>query len=101
VSSVSLHQIVLIRGSQSNILVDIKEGKYKACLTDFGLSTVLGGLLGDCAIEGSTVRYGAVRWTAPELLQLALNHSPGAKPTKQNDIYSFGRVMFHVSVPSP
>ena len=100
-SSFSLREIVLIRSSQSNILVDIKEGEYKACLTDFGLSTVLGGLLGDCAIEGSTVRYGAIRWTAPELLRLALDHPPDAKPTKQNDIYSFGGVMFHVSVPSP
>ena len=100
VSLESLHQIELIRGSQSNILVDIKGGEYKACLTDFGLSTVLGGLLGDCTIEGSTVRYGAVRWTAPELLRLAFDHPPGAIPTKQSDIYSFGRVMFHVSVPS-
>jgi len=94
---------VLTKGSQSNILIDIKEGQYKACLTDFGLSTVLGGLLDDHTVQGSTVRHGAIRWTAPELLRLAHDHpaDSNVKPTKENDIYSFGRVMFHVSVPSP
>ncbi|KAG1799837.1 uncharacterized protein HD556DRAFT_70290 [Suillus plorans] len=43
------------------------------------------------------VRSGAVRWTAPELLR---PHDPPSniKPTTQNDMYSFGRVMFHVSL---
>jgi serine/threonine protein kinase len=82
---------------QCNILVDFKEGKYKACLTDFGLSTVLGGPLNDHTIEGSTVRNGAIRWTAPELLRLH-DRPADIKATEQNDMYSFGRVMFHVSV---
>jgi serine/threonine protein kinase len=95
---------VLTKGSQSNVLIKIKEGHYKACLTDFGLSTVLlGELLDDHTVQGSTVRHGAIRWTAPELLRLAHDHpaNSNVKPTKENDIYSFGRVMFHVSVPSP
>jgi serine/threonine protein kinase len=85
-----------------NILVDLKDGDYKACLTDFGLSNVLCGCLKDHPIEGSSVRPGAIRWAAPELLR---PHDPPSdiKPTTQNDIYSFGRVMYHVSssVPSP
>jgi serine/threonine protein kinase len=81
-------------------MVDIREGQYKACLTDFGLATVFGGLLDDLAIEKSTVRHGAVRWTAPELLR-AYDRPADIKPTTQNDMYSFGRVMFHVSVLSP
>jgi serine/threonine protein kinase len=84
---------------QCNILVDIKEGEYKACLTDFGLSTVLGGPLNDCTVQGSTVRNGAVRWTAPKLLRLH-ERPADIKATKWNDMYSFGRVMFHVSVPT-
>ncbi|OJA20585.1 hypothetical protein AZE42_05376 [Rhizopogon vesiculosus] len=92
-----LHSFPIVHGdiTSSNILIDIKEGQYKACLTDFGLSTVLGGFLGDHTVEGSTVRHGAIRWAAPELLSLAHDY-PDVKPTKQNDIYSFGRVMYHV-----
>ncbi|OAX37207.1 kinase-like protein, partial [Rhizopogon vinicolor AM-OR11-026] len=95
-----LHSFPIVHGdiTSSNILIDIKEGQYKACLTDFGLSTVLGGLLDDHTVQGSTVRHGAIRWTAPELLRLAHDHpaDSNVKPTKENDIYSFGRVMFHV-----
>ncbi|OAX33739.1 kinase-like protein, partial [Rhizopogon vinicolor AM-OR11-026] len=95
-----VHSFPIVHGdiTSSNILIDIKKGQYKACLTDFGLSTVLGGLLDDHTVQGSTVRYGAIRWTAPELLQLVHDHpaDSNVKPTKQNDIYSFGRVMFHV-----
>ncbi|KAG0704684.1 kinase-like domain-containing protein [Suillus ampliporus] len=89
-----LHSFPVVHGdiTSSNILVDIKDGEYKACLTDFGLSNVLGELVGCHAVEGSTVRHGAIRWTAPELL----GRLSSAKPTTQNDMYSFGRVMFHV-----
>jgi serine/threonine protein kinase len=100
VSSLSSLQVVLTKGSQTNVLIDFKEGEYKACLTDFGLSTVLGGLLDDHTVEGSTVRHGAIKWTAPELLRMAHDNVTNIKPTEQNDMYSFGRVMFHVSVPS-
>ncbi|KAG1840227.1 kinase-like domain-containing protein [Suillus tomentosus] len=92
-----LHSFPVVHGdiTSSNVLVDLKEGEYKACLTDFGLSNVLCGHLKMCQIEGSTVRSGAVRWTAPELLR---PHDPpfNIKPTTQNDMYSFGRVMFHL-----
>ena len=73
-------------------MVNIDGERYHAYLADFGLATVLGGQLGSRAIEGTTVRPGAIRWTAPELLA---SHS---EPTTQNDMYSFGCVMFHVSL---
>jgi serine/threonine protein kinase len=69
-------------------MVDIKEDKYQALLADFGLATILGGQ--NCVIQGSTILHGAFRWTAPELLA-------HGEPTIQSDLYSFGRVMFHVS----
>jgi serine/threonine protein kinase len=69
-------------------MVDIKEDKYQARLVDFGLATILGGQ--NRVIEGTTILHGAFRWTAPELLTRG-------EPTIQSDMYSFGRVMFHVS----
>jgi serine/threonine protein kinase len=81
-------------------MVDVEAGQYKARLTDFGLATVLGGLSDRLAIEKSFVRHGAIRWTAPELLK-AYDRPAEIKPTTQNDMYSFGRVMFHVSALDP
>ncbi|KAG1851685.1 kinase-like domain-containing protein [Suillus subluteus] len=92
-----LHSFPIVHGdiTSSNVLVDLKDGEYRAYLTDFGLSNVLCGCLKDHPIEGSSVRPGAIRWTAPELLR---SHDPSSetKPTTQNDMYSFGRVMFHL-----
>ncbi|KAG1844189.1 kinase-like domain-containing protein, partial [Suillus subalutaceus] len=92
-----LHSFPIVHGdiTSSNVLVDLKDGEYRAYLTDFGLSNVLCGCLKDYPIEGSSVRPGAIRWTAPELLR---SHDPPSdiKPTTQNDMYSYGRVMFHV-----
>ncbi|KAG2745036.1 kinase-like protein, partial [Suillus brevipes Sb2] len=97
----TFHSFPVVHGdiTSSNVLVDLKDGEYKACITDFGLSNVLCGHLEDCLIEGSTVRPGASRWTAPELLKPhdpSSDIKPDIKPTTQNDMYSFGRVMFHV-----
>ncbi|KAG1878197.1 kinase-like domain-containing protein [Suillus subluteus] len=92
-----LHSFPVVHGdiASSNVLVDVNDGEYKACLTDFGLSNVLGGPLKDHIAEGSTARPGPTRWTAPELLMP--HDSPcDIKPATQNDMYSFGRVMFHV-----
>lgn len=85
-----LHGLDIVHGdiTSSNVLVDMQAGEYHACLTDVGLATVLGGRLSN-RIEGSSVRLDAIRWTAPELLS-------GGSPTKENDMYSFGCVMFHL-----
>ncbi|KAG1765800.1 kinase-like domain-containing protein [Suillus occidentalis] len=89
------HSFPIVHGdiTSSNVLVDLKDGQYKACLTDFGLSNVLCGHLKDHTIEGSTVQPGATRWTAPELFR---SHEPPSDITTQNDMYSFGCVMFHL-----
>ncbi|KAG1777032.1 kinase-like domain-containing protein [Suillus placidus] len=92
-----LHRFPVVHGdiTSSNVLIDVKDGEYKACLMDFGLSTVLGGLLDESTNEGSKIRHGAIRWTAPELLT-PHDHPADLKPTTKHDMYSFGRVMFHV-----
>ncbi|KAG1727622.1 kinase-like domain-containing protein [Suillus lakei] len=92
-----LHSFPIVHGdiTSSNVLVDLKDGEYKACLTDFCLSNVLGGFFDDPATEGSDVRPGAVRWTAPELLR-PYDPPSDIKPTTHNDMYSFGCVMFHL-----
>ncbi|KAG2153917.1 kinase-like domain-containing protein, partial [Suillus clintonianus] len=92
-----VHSFPIVHGdiTSSNVLVELKDGEYKACLTDFGFSIVLGGPFKGRVVEGSTVRPGATRWTAPELLG-SHDHPSEVKPTTQNDMYSYGRVMFHL-----
>lgn len=65
-----------------------------ACLVDFGLSTVIGGLEGGSSIAPSSHRPGAIRWTAPELLK---DPEMSYSPTPKSDIYSFGSVMLQAS----
>ncbi|KAG2113889.1 kinase-like domain-containing protein [Suillus discolor] len=86
-----LHGLGIVHGdvTSPNILVDISDGKYRACLTDIGLATILGGHLGNRVVDGSQVQLDAVRWTAPESLS-------GGSPTEENDMYSFGCIMFHL-----
>ncbi|KAG2143730.1 kinase-like domain-containing protein [Suillus clintonianus] len=86
-----LHGLDIVHGdiTSLNVLVDIQAGTYRACLSDVGLATVLGGRLGNHVIQGSNDRLDALSWTAPELLN-------GGSPTKENDMYSFGCVMFHL-----
>jgi serine/threonine protein kinase len=94
--SLSSSRKLVVTRLQSNVLVDVKDGEYKACLTDFGLSTVPGESSDDTTNEDSKIRHGAIRWTAPELLILD-DHPADLKPTTKHDMYSFGRVMFHAS----
>jgi len=74
----------------SNILVD---SKGRACLCDFGLSTILAEFHGTSYFT-STIS-GSVRWAAPELYRIkdgviAIGLSTGS------DIYSFGSVMLQI-----
>lgn len=87
-----LHSFPLIHGdlTGSNVLINT-EGM--ACLVDFGLSTVIGGLEGGSSIAPSSHRPGAIRWTAPELLK---DPEMSYSPTPKSDIYSFGSVMLQV-----
>ncbi|KAG2116133.1 kinase-like domain-containing protein [Suillus clintonianus] len=84
-----LHTSQVVHGdiSGNNVLIN---GQGKACLTDFGLSTVSGGLK-DASYFGQAGRHGAIRWAAPELIVGAGQHS-----TFKSDIYSFGSIMLQV-----
>ncbi|KAG1768632.1 kinase-like domain-containing protein, partial [Suillus occidentalis] len=89
----TLHSFPLIHGdlTGSNVLINT-EGM--ACLVDFGLSTVIGGLEGGSSIAPSSHRPGAIRWTAPELLK---DPEMSYSPTPKSDIYSFGSVTLQES----
>jgi serine/threonine protein kinase len=84
-----LHASEVVHGdlSGNNVLID---GRGKACLTDFGLSTASGGFQG-ASYFGQAGRHGAIRWAAPELVVGIGQHS-----TFESDVYSFGSVMLQV-----
>jgi serine/threonine protein kinase len=66
-----------------------------ACIADFGLSSMLGDLQAGTTYLAATAMYpGAVRWTAPELLE-----SDDLQPTTVSDIYSLGSIMLQVGIP--
>lgn len=77
----------LITQLQGNVLLNA-EGK--ACLTDFGLSSIKAEFEGT-SYWSSTVG-GAIRWRATELFE----NEPVL--TKECDIYSFGCIMMQVSI---
>ncbi|KAF9231678.1 kinase-like domain-containing protein, partial [Melanogaster broomeanus] len=74
---------------QGNVLVD-DDGR--ACLSDFGLCSILGGLHGGSSFVRSTCRPGAIRWAAPELV---LNPDT-VKATTASDVFSFGCIMLQI-----
>ena len=80
----------ILRNEQSNVLVG---GGERACIADFGLSTLLTQLSGSTFVTTQHVR-GTMRWMAPELLDPA-DDSP-ATPTGHSDVYSFGSIMLQV-----
>ncbi|KAG2052397.1 kinase-like protein [Suillus hirtellus] len=86
-----LHGRGIVHGdvTSPNILVDISDGRYRACLTDIGLAKFLSSHLPNSVVDGLHVQLDAVRWTPPELLG-------GGSPTKEHDMYSFGCIMFHL-----
>ncbi|KAF8556854.1 kinase-like protein [Imleria badia] len=83
-----LHSIPIIHGdlSPNNILLD---DNYNARLTDFDYASFIGNR--DVYLAASTLRGGALRWTAPELIA-------EGKPehTTKNDIYPFGNLAYLV-----
>jgi serine/threonine protein kinase len=86
-----LHSVSITHGdiTGANILID--EGGH-ARLIDFGLSTIVRPLLGQSHLAATSIRPGAIRYAAPELLldevcDLSL---------EKTDIYSFGCVMLQI-----
>ncbi|KAF8835171.1 kinase-like protein [Paxillus ammoniavirescens] len=90
-----LHSQSIVHGdlSGSNVLVD---GNGRACISDFGLSTLLTKLGGSTYATSSHVQ-GTLRWTAPELLDFQVPEDGDyVFPTPQSDVYSFGSILLQV-----
>ncbi|KAF9230853.1 kinase-like domain-containing protein, partial [Melanogaster broomeanus] len=86
-----MHSFPVVHGdlSSGNVLVD-SDGR--ACLSDFGLSSILGGLHGGSSFVRSTCRPGAIRWAAPELVW----DPDTVKASTASDVFSFGCVMLQI-----
>lgn len=84
-----LHSLDIIHGdlTGANILIS-KNGV--ACLSDFGLSTIIAEFQGTSYYTSSI--HGNIRWTAPELYRIDAVPSV----TFFSDVYSFGSVMHQV-----
>jgi hypothetical protein len=83
---------------QANVLIDAHEN---AVLSDFGLSTILTEFSGTSYMSTSLARGGALRWADPALSHVADNPAQPLtppSPTLTSDIYSFGCVLYHVSL---
>ncbi|EIW77212.1 kinase-like protein [Coniophora puteana RWD-64-598 SS2] len=63
--------------------------KCRACLADFGLSTIIAEF-GNTYF--SSVRQGALRWAAPEALIIP-QEGKVVLPTARGDVYSFGSII--------
>ncbi|KAF9219836.1 kinase-like protein [Gyrodon lividus] len=95
-----LHSRSVVHGdlSGSNVLI---RDDGRACIADFGLSTLLTEL-GGSTFATSRQTGGTLRWAAPELLHLDVQVStdeedpPRAPPTPGSDVYSFGGIMLQV-----
>ncbi|KAG1751385.1 kinase-like domain-containing protein [Suillus paluster] len=100
-----LHSRQIVHGDLTtrNIILDDSE---RALLIDFGLSNVLGGMVGSC-LSLSAARPGAVRFAAPELLGMGEQTSRPTgdgipvedqlpMPDMPSDIYSLGCVMLNI-----
>lgn len=76
---------------QSNVLID---GQGKACLGDFGMSTIIAIYEGSNSFLSTSIG-GAIRWAD---VQLYSYDQEGYFPTLNvnTDIYSFGSVMLQV-----
>jgi len=98
---------------QANILIDKNN---RACLADFGLSTVayvvphVSNDTNDIPLSTEVSRIsmdskmslmpyvhgGTERWMSPELLEPELFGVAGDRPTKKSDIYALGMVVYEV-----
>ncbi|KAG1848297.1 kinase-like domain-containing protein [Suillus subalutaceus] len=89
-----LHSESVMHGdiTGANILID-KRGHAR--LIDFGLSTIIQPLVGQSHLAISSVRPGAIRYAAPELV-LPDNAREVPVPLEKADIYSFGCIMLQV-----
>ena len=79
---------------QSNVLV---YGDGRACLADFGLSTIVMEFIGPSYLT-STIR-GNIRWAAAELFEVPEDdvEEAAVSLSTECDVYSFGSITLQVS----
>jgi len=93
-----LHLQSVVHGDLSggNVLI---HDDGTACISDFGLSTLL-TQLGGSTFATTHQAPGTLRWTAPELLDLREPEDeedpPHIIPTPRSDMFSFGRIMLQI-----
>ena len=97
---------------QANILIN---GDRRACIADFGLSTITGvatpaaaGASRASLISNDTLMSfiggGTPRWMSPDRPELldperfGMPESEGNRPTRQSDCYALGMVIYEVGV---
>jgi len=95
--------------TKANILVNKER---RACIADFGLSTITGvpthataGFSQASLISNDTLMSftggGTRRWMSPELLdpeRFGMPESEGNRPSRQSDCYALGMVIYEVSI---
>ncbi|KZT03176.1 kinase-like protein [Laetiporus sulphureus 93-53] len=90
-----LHSQGVVHGDLKgvNILID---GNGVACLTDFGLATVIcvPRSIGGRSFHTTTSLSGTVRWMAPEILDPEAAGLEHARPSCEGDIYALSMVMW-------
>ena len=83
---------VLSKNLQENILIT-NEKPARACLADFGLSTLTPSAPGGMT---TTTGGGTPLYMAPELLNPGKFGKTSSRPTQPADIYAFGMVIYEV-----
>lgn len=86
------HCPVLSTNLQHSILIS-NQMPSRACLADFGLSTLAPGTLGQISM---TTNGGTPSYMAPELFDPTKFGKTGSRPTRPADIYAFGMVIYEV-----
>jgi len=95
--------------TKANILINAAR---RACIADFGLSTITGvaAHAATWASRTSLISIGTLmshtgggtrRWMSPELLdpeRFGIPESEGNRPTRQSDCYALGMVIYEVSI---
>jgi serine/threonine protein kinase len=95
--------------TKANILIN---NDRRACLADFGLSTITGiathaaaGASRASLFSNDTLMSftsgGTRRWMSPELLDpemFGVPESEGDRPTRQSDCYALGMVIYEVRI---
>ncbi|KAF9647772.1 kinase-like protein [Thelephora ganbajun] len=107
-----LHRLNFVHGDLKGVNILIKND-HRACLADFGLSTIIyvaphvsndvssSTEVSRVSVDSTTSLMshssgGTIRWMSPELLHPGLFGLEDSRPTKQSDCYALGMVIYEV-----